>query len=57
MLVVPQCGREIPFELTTVVGLPDQIAQRDALTIQMLLDARGEDSADRGATFFSEGPE
>jgi len=30
-------------ELGTVVGLPDQIAQRDAATIEVLRDAGGKD--------------
>jgi hypothetical protein len=39
MLAVTEGGREITFELTTVFGLPDQIAEGDAVAMQMLLDA------------------
>src|SRR5258707_2220090 len=44
-------------ELGTVVGLPDQIAQRDAATIEVLLNAGGEDGAGGGGTALGEGPE
>src|SRR6185437_4683742 len=57
MLAVAESGRKIPFELAAVVGLPGQIAQRDAVAMQMLLDARGEDGAGGSRTLFSEGPE
>ena len=57
MLAVPESGRKIPFELAAVVGLPGQIAQRDAVATQMLLDARGEDGAGGSRTLFGEGPE
>ena len=45
MLAVTKRGREIAFELAAVVGLPDQIAQRDVVAMQMMLDAGSEDSA------------
>src|SRR6266436_4895387 len=37
-------------ELGTVVGLPDQIAQRDAATIKVLLNAGGEDGTGGGGS-------
>src|SRR5258707_13550238 len=43
-------------ELGTVVGLPDQIAQRDAATIEVLLNAGGEDGTG-GGTALGKGPE
>jgi hypothetical protein len=43
-------------ELAAVVGLPDQIAERDAVAIQVQLDAGSEDRAGCGAAFFSAGP-
>ncbi|MGH9690967.1 MAG: hypothetical protein ACRD4C_07815, partial [Candidatus Acidiferrales bacterium] len=49
VLALAESFGEIAFKLATVVGLPDQIAQRDAVAIQMLLDAGGEDGAGRGA--------
>ena len=49
VLAVAESGREIPFELAAVVGLPNHIAERDAVAIQMLLDAGGENSAGRSA--------
>jgi hypothetical protein len=48
---------EVPFELAAIDGLPDQIAQGNAATVQQLLDARSEDSAGLGAAFFGESPE
>ncbi len=57
MLAVSESLGEVAFEFAAVVGLPDQIAQRDAVAIQMLLDARGEDGAGGGRTLFREGPE
>ena len=48
---------EIALELAAVVGLPNQIAERDAVAIQVLLDARGEDGAGRGAASLGESPE
>src|SRR5258708_12296431 len=44
-------------ELGTVVGLPDQIEQRDAATIEVLLNAGGEDGTGGGGTALGEGPE
>jgi len=44
-------------ELGTVVGLPDQIAQRDATTIEVLLDAGGEDGTGGGGAALGKGPE
>ncbi len=57
VLAVAESGGEIAFEFAAVVGLPDQIAKRDAVAIQVLLDARGEHGAGRSAAFFGEGPE
>src|SRR5258707_14617574 len=57
MLTVAESCREIAFELAAVVGLPDQIAQRDSVAVQMLLDTGSEDRAGSGAAFFGEGPE
>jgi hypothetical protein len=36
---------EVTFEFAAIVGLPDQIAQGNAVAIEMLLDAGGEDRA------------
>ncbi|HKM80719.1 MAG TPA: hypothetical protein VJY15_07125 [Candidatus Acidoferrum sp.] len=44
-------------ELRTVVGLPDEIAQRDAAAIKMLLNAGGEDGAGGCGTALRESPE
>src|SRR5260370_24654445 len=44
-------------ELGTVVGLPDQIAERDAATIEVLLNAGGEDGAGGGGPALGKGPE
>jgi len=57
MLAIAEGRREIAFELATIVGLPDQIAQRDAVAIQMLLNACGEDRTGGGTALLSEGPE
>jgi hypothetical protein len=57
MPVVTESGGKIPFELTAVVGLPDQIAERDTVAIQVLLNAGSEDSAGSGGSFLREGPE
>ena len=46
-----------PDELAAVVGLPNQIAQRDAVAIQVALDTGGEQSAGRRAAALGEGPE
>jgi hypothetical protein len=41
-----------------VIGLPDQIAERDAVAIQVLPDARGEHGAGGGTGLtFGKGPE
>src|SRR5713226_8561568 len=57
VLAIAEGRRKIAFELPTVVGLPDQIAERDTVAIQVLLDARGEDGAESGRTLLCEGPE
>jgi hypothetical protein len=44
-------------ELGTVVGLPDEIAERDAATREMLLNAGGEDGAGGNGTTLGKGPE
>ncbi|HEY1159690.1 MAG TPA: hypothetical protein VGE83_03620 [Terracidiphilus sp.] len=44
-------------ELGTVVGLPYQIAQRDATAIEVLLNAGGEDGAGSGGAALGKGPE
>src|SRR5713226_1930699 len=44
-------------ELRAVVGLPDQVAERDAATIEVLLNAGGEDGTGGGGTALGEGPE
>jgi hypothetical protein len=49
MLVVAARFGRLALELAAVVGLPDQIAERDNATIQMLLDAGNEDGAGRRA--------
>ncbi len=40
-----------------VIGLPDQIAERDPTTFEMLLDTSGEQSAGGGGATLGEGPE
>src|SRR5208282_1685502 len=57
MLTIPEGFGKIAFEFTAVVGLPDQIAQRDAIAIQVLLDAGSENGAGRGAAVLGKGPE
>jgi hypothetical protein len=57
VLAIAESFREIAFELTSVVGLPGQVAERDAIAIQVLLDARGEDRAGRGTTALGESSE
>src|SRR5439155_19303501 len=47
VLAIAESCREISLEFGAVVGLPDQIAQRDAVAMQMPLDARGEHCACR----------
>lgn len=44
-------------ELGAVVGLPDQVAERDAATVQVLLDTGGEDGAGGCRTALGKGPE
>jgi len=44
-------------ELGAVVGLPDEIAQRDAAAIEVLLNAGGEDGTGSGGAALGEGPE
>jgi len=44
-------------ELGAVVGLPDQIAQGDAATIEVLLDAGGKDGTGGRRTALGKGPE
>ena len=46
-----------PDELAAVVGLPDQVAERDTVASQMLLDAGGEDGAGSSAAPLREGEE
>ena len=48
MLAAAQGFGEIALELAAVVGLPNQIAERDTVAIQVLLDASGEDGTGRG---------
>src|SRR5450759_4742104 len=57
MLTIAECCGECALEFAAVVGLPNQIAQRDSITIQMLLNARSENSTGRCAAFFGERPE
>jgi hypothetical protein len=66
VLTVPEGGGEAGAgpgrvvsadELSSVVGLPDQVAERDAVAVQMALDARGEDFAGRRAAALGEGQE
>jgi hypothetical protein len=45
MLAAPTLWEEIVLELAAATGLSDRIAERDTATIQMLVDARGEDRA------------
>jgi hypothetical protein len=44
-------------ELGAVIGLPNEIAQRDAATIEVLLNAGGEDGAGGSGAALREGPE
>src|SRR5208282_4976858 len=57
VLAVSECFGKVAFELPTVVGLPDQIAERDAIAVQVLLDPGGEDGAGRSRTLLRKGPE
>lgn len=56
MLTITERFGEVALELAAIVGLPNQITQRDALAIQLLLDAGSENAAGRRAASFSEGP-
>ncbi len=47
---------EAADELAAVVGLPDQVAERNAAALKMLLYAGGKDSAGSGGTALSESP-
>lgn len=57
VLAVPEGLGEIPLELSTVVGLPDQIAERDTVAIQMLLNAGSENGARGSAALLRKSPE
>jgi hypothetical protein len=57
VLAVAESFGEIALEFTAVVGLPDQIAQRDTIAIQVLLDARSKDGAGGSTAFLGKGPE
>src|ERR1700726_4482628 len=57
VLAVAESFGEVTLELSPVVGLPDQIAERNAVAMQVLLDACGENRARRSATLLGEGPE
>lgn len=65
MLAIAQSGREAGAmtegivtadEFAAVVGLTSQIEQVDAPTIQVLLNASGEDGAGGRRAFLGEGP-
>src|SRR5260370_88426 len=57
VLAVAESFGKVAFELAAVVGLPDEVAERDSVAIQVLLNTRSEDRAGRGAAFFGKGPE
>jgi len=57
MLAVDEGLGEAAFERAAIVGLPNQIAQRDAITNQMALDARSENGAGSSVTRLRESPE
>jgi hypothetical protein len=57
MLTVAEGLRKVAFEFAAVVGLPDQVAERDAVAIEVLLDAGSENGAGGSAAFIGEGPE
>ena len=57
MLAVTQGHGKVTFEFAAVVSLPDQIAQRDTIAIQVLLDAGSEDGAGRGTALLGKRPE
>jgi hypothetical protein len=44
-------------ELGAMVGLPNQVAERDAAPVQVLLNAGGEDGAGGSRTALGKGPE
>ncbi len=44
-------------EFGPVVGLPDQVAERDAATVEVLLNAGGEDGTGGGRAALGKGPE
>ena|SRR5689334_8094074 len=56
VLAVAESLGKIALELAAVVGLPDQVAERNAVAIQVLLDARSENRAGRSAALFGKGP-
>ena len=56
LLAIGQSFGEVAFEFDAVIGLPDQIAQADSVTLEVLLDARGEHGTGGGTAFLSEGP-
>jgi hypothetical protein len=57
VLAVAEGLGKVPLELPAVVGLPDQIAERNAIAMQMLLDAGGENGAGGSAALLGESPE
>ena len=57
MLTIAKRFGKVAFEFAAVVSLPDQIAQRDAVAMQMLLDAGSEDRAGGSAALLGESPE
>jgi hypothetical protein len=57
VLAVAEGSGKIGLELTAIVGLPDQVARRAAVAIQMPLDTDGKDRAGRSAALLGEGPE
>jgi hypothetical protein len=57
VLAVAEGLGKIGLELAAIVGLPDEVAQRAALAIQMPLDTDGKDRAGRSAALLGEGPE
>jgi len=54
VLAVDEGGGKVALELAAMVGLPDQIAQREALASQVLLDARSENGAGGGTALLRE---
>ena len=57
MLTIAKRFGKFAFEFAAVVSLPDQIAQRYAVAMQMLLDAGSEDRAGGSAALLGESPE